>query len=125
MDSARNVRNCPSGVQLEFGEVCVDLGFVWVPVCVPVGFPPHTRCLVDIGRGTGVTGLSGMGCVKCGGAPFPCSAFLICFALCCITLVTAIAVGAAIMHGTLQPVTVASAVGVAMGHGSDPTGRVW
>ena len=30
---------------------------------------------------------------------------------------------------TLQPVTVASAVGVAMvstmGHGSDPTGRVW
>jgi hypothetical protein len=70
-----------------------------------------------------------MGCVRCGRAPFPCSAFLICFALCCLTLVTAIAVGAAIMHGTLRPAgtrhTVASAVEVAMGHGSDPTGRVW
>ena len=70
-------------------------------------------------------GLRGIVYVRCARPPFTCSGFLICFALCCLTLVTVIAVGAAIMHGTLRPVTVASAVGVAMGHGSDPTGRVW
>jgi hypothetical protein len=35
------------------------------------------------------------------GGAVSCSGFLICFALCCLTLITAIAVGAAIMHGML------------------------
>ena len=35
------------------------------------------------------------------GGAVSCSGFLICFALCCLTLITAIAVGAAIMRGML------------------------
>ena len=45
----------------EFSSSLVKPVWIWGSCgcrsAFPVGFPPHTRCLVDIGRGTGVTGL--------------------------------------------------------------------
>ena len=96
MVAARSVRTCHSADTLNLAGDSVWA--VWIP-----GFVLRCAAACNL---RGYTSWKHMCRVTAGviGGAISCSGFLICFALCCLTLITGIAVGAVIMHGMLPAV---------------------